>query len=474
MEVQAELLKRSLYRFVRAAWEVIESSPYIDGRHIEAVCDHLQAVYEGRITNLIINIPPGCSKSLVSGVFFPAWVWSQDPTKRLFHASYDVKLSTRDSVKCRALLESPWYQSHFPGMVEFSKDQNQKTYYENKAGGWRLATSVSGHGTGQHPDVVITDDPNNAKQAESPAERQAVIDWWSLTISTRGVSRGVCKVVIQQRLHESDLTGYCLEHGGYDHLCLPMRFEEKRPPTSIGFVDWRESPGELLSPRQFSEKQVTQLEKELGPYGTAGQLQQRPVPRSGGMFDVSKLEIVDAAPLGLKECRSWDTGATEGGGDPTVGVRIGKDLQTGIYYISDVVRGQWRSDKRKAMQKQTADLDYAYPICRQVTQIQQEEPGSAGKEQSADFTRLMSGYSVVTIRETGAKEVRADPFASQVNAGNVKLVRGEWNREFLEELKLAPNGKHDDQWDAAATGFNWLEGKQTAVFLPQGWTFGGG
>lgn len=474
-DLRRTIYQKSLHEFVKAAWHHCgESEPFIDSPHIVAVCDHLQAVFEKRIENLIINIPPGCSKSLISNVFFPAWVWTTAPSKRFFHASYDAKLAIRDSIKCRVLLESRWYQQQFPGMVRFTKDQNQKTFYQNTHGGYRMATSVGGHGTGEHPHFIIADDPNNVKKAESAAERQSVADWWTLTMSTRGVSIQSCRIVVQQRLHEMDLTGVCLSMGGYEHLCLPMRFRGPRPATSIGFVDWRTEVGQLLSPNLFNEDAVAKLEKALGPYGTAGQLDQEPVPRMGSMFDVSKLEIIDAPPLGLKECRSWDTAATQGGGDYTAGVRMGKDMATGFFYILDVARGQWRSEVRKAHQRQTADMDYAYPICRSVTQIQQEEPGSAGKEQSADFTRLMSGYPVVTIRETGAKEVRADPFASQVNAGNVKMVRGEWNRDWIEELRLAPNGKHDDQWDAAATGFNWLEGKSNAVFLPPGWNFGGG
>lgn len=457
---------------MQAAWEQIESNPYIDGQHIKAVSDHLQACYEDKIVDLIINVPPGCSKSLVACVFFPAWVWTKSPEKRFFFSSYDAQLSSRDSAKCRVLLETEWYQTMFPGMVKFSKDQNQKTFYQNTAGGWRMASSVCGHGTGVHPHFVLTDDPNNAKQAESPVERQSVADWWKLTMSSRGVTLGVKKIVIQQRLHQEDLTGVCLEMGGYEHLCLPMRYEGARPPTSIGFVDWRTQEGELLAPNQFNEETVRKLEANLGEYGAAGQLQQRPVPRQGGMFHVDKIETVDAAPALMKECRYWDTASSAGKGDYTAGVRMGKDIKTGIYYIMDVVRDQWSSDVRKRTQRQIADLDYAYPICIAVPQIQSEDPGSAGKDQSADFIRLMSGYTAECIRETGAKETRADPFSSQVNAGNVKMVRAAWNKVYLDELRLFPFGKNDDMVDASSGAFSWLENKSRAQFIPDGWSFG--
>lgn len=458
---------------MKSAWSSIESAEYCDGEHIKAVCEHLQACYDGRIKDLIINIPPGCSKSLIGCVFFPAWVWANDPTKRFFFASYDATLSSRDSSKCRVLLESEWYQSRFPGKVQFTKDQNQKTFYQNTAGGWRMASSVGGHGTGVHPHFVIVDDANNAKQAESQTERQSVADWWTLTMSTRGVTLGVKKIVIQQRLHEEDLTGVCLAQGGYDHLCLPMRYEGSRKPTNIGFVDWRAKEGELLAPNQFNEETVRKLENALGTYGAAGQLQQRPAPRSGGFFKAEKIETVDAAPawLEMKLCRYWDTGATEGSGDFTAGLLMGKHAKTGTYYLLDMSRGQWASEQRKAFQRQAADMDYAYPICHNVTQAQSQEPGSGGKDQAADFVKLMHGYPAKTFRETGDKSVRADPFASQVNAGNVKMVRGEWNRAYIDELKMFPNGKHDDQVDASSGAFNYLENRTGNEFMPSGWKF---
>lgn len=450
---------------------MIEKERYIDGWHIEAVCSHFQAVYQGKITDLIVNIPPGCTKSLIANVFFPSWVWLNDATKRFFHATYDAKLSTRDSVKCRTLLESRWYQTLSGGKVSFARGQSQKTQYENTAGGYRLASSVGGHGTGEHPHFVIVDDANNVKQAESAKERQAVADWMTLTMSTRGITVGCRKINIQQRLHEYDLTGYLLEKGGYEHLCLPMRFESEtiKPATSIGFRDPRTEEGQLLCPQQLNEKQIAKLEKDLGPYGTAGQLQQRPVPRSGGLFDVSQFKMInrEQLPAKLKRVRYWDTSTNSGTGDYTAGVDIGKDLETNLYYIIHVLRGQWLSHERKQRQRQQAEIDG-----KTVTQVQAQEPGSGGADQAADFIKLMTGFTCKVRRESGAKDIRADPYASQVNGGNVYLVRGDWNNDFISEHMVAPNGKNDDQWDAAAGGFNFLNFTKHHVALPSNWSFG--
>jgi hypothetical protein len=277
--------ERSLYEFVRQAWPHIESAPFVDNWHVRAVADHLQAVTDGRIHNLLVNIPPGCSKSLLTCVFWPVWEWANNPTIRWFFASYDQRLSTRDSVKCRALMKSAWFRERWGGRFCLTDDQNQKTYYETDKGGYRLATSVCGHGTGEHPDRIVIDDPHDVRGAESEAERQSVIEWFDLCLSTRGVSRDARRVVIMQRLNEDDLSGHVLKQGDYVHLCLPMWYEPGRMPTTpLGFNDPRTVEGELLTPKQFSEARLAPVVAKLGSYGVAGQMQQRPAPRGGALF----------------------------------------------------------------------------------------------------------------------------------------------------------------------------------------------
>ncbi len=450
-EINRELAERHLYQFIRQAWPHVESAPFIDNWHIEAIAEHLQAQTKGEIENLLINIPPGCSKSLITCVMWPAWSWIHNPESRWFTASYDARLSTRDAVKCRALISSEWYQSNWGDKVQIARGQDQKTYYETTAGGYRLATSIGGHGTGEHPDYIVLDDPHDVSGAESQAERQTALDWWDLTMSTRGVSRGVKRTIIMQRLHTSDMSGHVLEQEGWVHICLPMRYEPGRMQTTpLGFNDPRTQDGELLTPDQFPEHIVRQTETRLGSYGSAGQLQQRPAPREGGMFKPEWFEIVDAAPANAKRVRWWDMAASQDGGDYTTGVKMSKTDQ-GIYYVEDVRRGQLSSFNAENLVKQTAELDG-----KSVKIWMEQEPGSAGKKAIDAFARLLSGYSFRGERSTGSKEVRADPFAAQCEAGNVKLVRGAWNREYLEELALFPKGDHDDQVDASSGAFSKL------------------
>jgi hypothetical protein len=279
-----ERVETRLHDFVRQAWPIVEpETEFVDGWHIRAICEHLEAVTDGRIKRLLINVPPGCCKSLLACVFWACWVWGPRnwPQSRWFFASYGQELSTRDSIKCRKILESPWYRSRWGDRVRIV--HNQMSKFENGAGGWRLATSVGGRGTGEHPDFVVWDDPHNVNDVESPVERERVIAWRAATISLRGMTRDVREVGIMQRLHRDDLSGWMLRtHGDrVDHICLPMRYEESAmpKPTSLDWIDPRATNGELLWPAAINEEHVADAERQLGPHAE-GQLQQRPPTRS--------------------------------------------------------------------------------------------------------------------------------------------------------------------------------------------------
>jgi predicted phage terminase large subunit-like protein len=449
-EVRTETATESLYEFTKQAWPFVESVPYIDGWHIKAWCEHLQAVTEGKIQKLIGNFPPGCSKSLLTSVMWPCWEWASDPTIRWFFASYDKRLSMRDSVKCRTLIKSDWYQSQWP--LKFKDDQDQKTYFETTAGGYRLATSIGGHGTGEHPDRIVVDDPNSVKESESAAIRRMTNDWWDQTMATRGASRNATHTAIQQRTNDDDFTGHvCKKEKNWVKVVLPMRFEPGRMETTpLGFNDPRTIAGELLAPKQLPEEKVKEMENTLGSYGAAGQLQQRPVPREGGMFKRQWFTIVDAAPAIGERVRWWDCAATEGDGDFSVGLRMAKSPD-GIYYIENVQRGQLSAGSRNALIKQTAETDG-----KRIRIGGEQEGGSGGKEAAQNIVRLLAGYTVKFETSTGDKATRAEGFAAQAEAGNVRIVRGDWNEVYLDELCVFPNGKHDDQVDASSGAFNKL------------------
>jgi len=286
LQLTAEKARRRLHEFVVQAWHVLEPDvPFIDGIHVHAICDHLQAITENRLRNLIINVPPGHAKSLLTTVFWPAWTWIDHPESRWLFSSYREPLATRDSVKCRRLIESDWYQVRWGDRYQLADDQNQKQRFENDRTGYRVIVPMSS-GTGERADYVVVDDPHSVDQAESDAERSSAVEWWNGSMSTRlnDFATGH-KVVIQQRLNEADLTGDLLLKGGYELLCLPAEFEPDRQcSTSIGWRDSRTQPGQLLWPEKITQAHLDSLKVTLGSYRYAGQYQQRPSPTGGGML----------------------------------------------------------------------------------------------------------------------------------------------------------------------------------------------
>lgn len=452
-EAERELCRRSLSAFVRRAWSVLEpGQPYIHGWHVDAICEHLSAISSGEITRLLINIPPGTMKSTLTSIFWPAWEWGPcgKPSTRIIGASHEQGLAIRDTRKMRNLINSQWYQSLWP--VALTSDQNQKTFYENEHTGFRQACAVASM-TGRRGDRVIWDDPHSAEAALSDAYRETALRVFQETLPTRlnNPDRSAI-VIVMQRLHEMDVAGLILENDyGYDHLCLPMEYEpERHCTTSIGFTDPRKEEGELLFPGRFSRETVDRDKKVMGSFAVAGQFQQRPAPRSGGFFAWQNIEVVDRAPKLKKIVRYWDKAGTDAGGAYTAGVKMGLG-EDGCYYVLDVVRGQWSAAPREKTIKATANLDG-----NSVQIWIEQEPGSGGKESAEATIKNLAGYNIKSERATGDKAVRAEPYAVQVEAGNIKLVRGEWNQTFIDEHKNFPVGKYKDQIDAAGGGFNKL------------------
>jgi predicted phage terminase large subunit-like protein len=466
--LEAELARRSLRAFVQAAWPLVEPRvPFVPNWHIDAICEHLEAVSRGDITKLLINIPPACMKSYLVSVFWPAWEWATHGGLRVFTASFGSHLPIRDNRRVRDIVTSPWYRAHYS--LDLREDQNQKVRYDTTAGGWRIASSVGGIGMGEHPDRIIVDDPHSTRQAESDLERQAAMHWFDRTIGTRGVSRGIKLVVIMQRLHERDLSGHILERADVDdwtHLCLPMRYESDRQHTTvIGWTDPRRAPGELLWPALFSDEKLIRIEAGMDAYARSGQLQQRPVPPDGALFQREWFAIVGARPTEVEaRCRFWDCAATEvsaAAKDPdwTVGALVAR--ASGRFFVEDIIRVRRSPAAIDALIVETAKLDGTSVAIRE-----EEEPGSAGKTVVAARTRRLAGYNYRGVAATGAKTLRWRPLAIQAEVGNLKLVEGAWNRAFLDEASSAPRGAHDDQLDAVAGAFTCvaLEATPTPIF----------
>lgn len=442
--------------------------PLVVGWVLDAICEHLEAVSAGEIRRLLINVPPGCTKSLTTNVFWPAWEWGprQRPDLRYVSSSYAEKLTVRDNRRCRQLITSEQYQAGWGHVFQLADDQNAKIRYDTTQRGFKIATSVGGVSTGERGDRVIVDDPHNVKEGESELKRDEAILWFTETMPTRINDDDSAIVVIMQRVHERDVSGLILaEELGYEHLCIPMEFEANHPhrsTTCIGWSDPRTEEGELMWPERFSERHLEQDLKPVfraggGEYAIAGQLQQRPAPRGGGMFKKADFDKVDRPPEHVRErVRGWDmagTKLTQKGGKRaayTAGVKmsIGHD---GTVYIEDVARGKWSPGEVERNMKATAEQD-GYGCAIDFPQ----DPGQAGKAQRRTLSGLLHGYRVSSSPETGSKEDRAQPLAAQVENGNVAIVRAAWTDAFLAEAATFPRGRYKDQVDAATRAYAYL------------------
>jgi predicted phage terminase large subunit-like protein len=483
-EADGREMTGSLHAFVKGAWHIIEPEhAFCDNWHVQELCRVLEDIaftkedeierkpwdldeslrdYE-HVQRAIFNVPPGTMKTLLISVLWPCWLWARNPKLRILTATYSDKRALDSNIKARKIIKSVWFQSYWK--VDLDEGQDAKGRFDNKEGGWRIATSVGGEGTGLHPDVIIIDDASTAMAAQSDTERKAVTDWFSNTISSRGVSRNVAIVVIGQRLHDEDLSGFLINgpsRAYWYHVCLPMRYEPTRPATDKdrGWTAYKNDPrraqGELLWPALFDEGKVKKLELDLVE-DAPGQLQQDPTPKGGRLFKVEEFKYYDTLPSRMRWARGWDTGGTEGGGDPTAGVKIGEELNehdesTGRYYVADVATGQFGADGVEKLILSTTQLDGVECAVRE-----EREGGSAGKAVTNARAKSLAGYDYEEVLPGSNKVVKSKPFRAQVNAGNVHLPKdAAWTRAYVAELRDFPNGKHDDQVDGSAVAFNAL------------------
>jgi predicted phage terminase large subunit-like protein len=409
--------------------------------------------------------------------------------------SYRGDLALRDADRSRQLIKSPWYQQNWgegyeikegrdgddaifktafsPAEFDLIRSQDSKGRFGNSKGGYRYSTSIAGI-MGEGGDFVVLDDPHNVEQAESADVRKDTIRRLDLALPTRVRSPTGGIVIIMQRLHEKDYSGHVLENepGEWQHICLPAEYEvnpetgENAHPTPTRtclineetgepWEDWRTEPGELLFPALFSGGRIDKLKKPLGVYGVSGQLQQRPTPRSGGMFDREDLErnVVEEKnmPTIVKWCRAWDLASTKDGGDYTAHVKAGKGSDGLIYFVFAAELQEKSSTVRKMFDR-FVKVDGASVITRLP-----QDPGQAGKDQAEQYVAGNLGYPIKVVRPTGDKETRAEPLSSAFQIDMVKIVAGTWNDTLIERLASFPApGAPDDVVDAAADAYNEL------------------
>jgi len=437
-----------------------------------AIAEALEKVERGEITRLIISLPPRHGKSTITSEIFPAWFLGRNPDKRIIACSHGASLAHKFSRKARNLIAGRAFVNVFgdrgaPSGLRLRRDRSHtdRPYAvalaqdSRNVGEWDLASphkggytsaGVGGSITGRGGHILLLDDPvKGAKEAASQTISEGIWEWYLSDAYTRLEENGAI-VIIMTRWREDDLAGRVLQAAKDDpeadqwvELRLPALAEENDP---LGRPE-----GACLWEEKFPVARLLRIAKTLGQRVFAALFQQRPTAAEGDLFHTGRLRIVDAAPaLVAGRVRYWDKAGTQSGGAYTAGVKISRGYDD-VYYIEDVVRGQWGSDVRNDTMRNTAWLDGPT-----VTQWVEQEPGSGGKESAEITVKLLAGLVVLVERVTGSKEVRANPYAAQVNGGNVCLVRGPWNKAYIDELGMAPNGTYWDQIDASSGGFTKL------------------
>lgn len=458
--IERAICEKSFYEFAIRAWQHIDTSVLVLNWHFEAICNALQAVADGATTRLLINVPPGCAKSMIVSVLFPAWMWTHRPSWRAVSASHSFEFAKRDTRRSRELIRSEWYQSHWP--IQFSDDQDQKQSYENTHRGFRVAKPMTGI-TGERGNCVIIDDPHSVDDAKSEATRTSVVENFLEAVPNRlnDLEKDAI-IVIMQRLHEEDVAGTILDMElGYDHLCIPMEYEGDPNDTPWGYRDPRTEDGELMFPVKFSRKAVDALKKSLRT-SYAGQYQQRPAPREAGEIDKTWFEHtrydLGEHPQGCNYYMTSDH-APAGNKDYNVFRIWGIDHKRHLWLV-DSFRKQCKMDVALGIKRDDEGKLHYLPSGA-LHLIRRWKPLAFFPEDDNNWKSVGDLFKQA-LREAGLfvriepqptgglgdKVVKAQSFCTLAALGQVHLPRGTIGDTALAEYVMFPNGKHDDQVDA--------------------------
>jgi predicted phage terminase large subunit-like protein len=472
------LLKFSLHNFIRYFWDTYSQEPFVDNWHIEKICEELEKIARRvgkrlpKENDVVINVPPGTTKTAMVSIFFPVWCWVNWYWMKFITTSHSKDLSLESAEYSRDIIWSEKFKAMFPE-ITIKQDKSKKSNFRVvfleyipsqpaprvKIGGGRVSTSVGSKIIGFHAHIIIPDDIIDPKGTTSIVAIKEANDYIDHTISTRSVNKRVTTMImIMQRLHQNDPTAHMLkkikEGKNIKHICLPGQLRDSKDKARVRpleFLSYYENG--LLDANRLDESSLKSLKIDLGTYGFEGQIEQDPVPAKGGMFHVDKILVIDQFPSPnqiLEDVRYWDKAATDGGGCFTAGTRMIK-RKDGKILIADVRRGQWDSGNRERIIRKTAEAD---GIDTKV--YHEQEPGSSGKDSALATNRNLEGFFAEGDRPTGSKVTRADLFSVPVNDGDVLMMRGDWNEPFIDELRHFPFSTFKDQVDSASGAYRTL------------------
>ena len=514
-EVEKEISSISLIDYCAFAFEALyPHSKFIKTDSAIVLCDRLEAVERGEVTRLLITLPTGVAKSLITNVIYPSWLWGakQKPHLGFINCSHKESLAIEHLRLARQLIQSEWYQEIWP--IKFLGDQNEKKNFQNDKMGSRRAMAVEGL-TGYRANYILYDDPHSVLTVESDVVREKAVKFFAEVMPTRlnDLNTDVI-IVIMQRTHPDDVAGLILKNNlKYEHLMMSLEFMKdykcyskikpnfiENPKKEKVFfndklsiwqnkkyieddaelkienlkcenrycIDERKREGEILDKARHDKEKVLERKESMvmmrGLYSHNAQSQQRPTMLSGGLVNREDLKVIDIGSdihkelmrNTIKSARGWDLAATVNTTSAyTCGVLINKTTD-GKYLISHVIRFKGSPGKVETTIKSIGESDgIKVKACLPI------DPGQAGVAQKIRYGQILAGNNFIFTKETKSKENRVEGFAAQCEHGNVYILRGDWNTNYIDELCAFPNSTFKDQVDATSTAFNNLIYKPT-------------
>lgn len=452
VSLKRKVLEESYYEFFK--WSFVQLFPneqLVPNFHIKYLCDELQKEVERIIRkeekeeDIIANIPPRSSKSLIVSVSLNAWAWIKDPTIPFIAVSFDEDLSYLNAQYCKDLIKSDEYQLLFGHIFQIRKDANSKGYFMNDKGGFRLSKTTGGNITGHKGTIIIVDDPQNPKTAESEVKRTEAITYYTNALYNRltPINLGI-RIIIMQRLHENDLTGYLLKNNGedYRHICLPARLSSDVKPASL--VSYYKEG--LLDPVRLSDKILSSFERTLGSRGYTGQYQQTPSPDEGGIWKKEWFDIIN--PLFLQRdpkespVNVYIDGAyTEKTENDPTGILTTFTVDNTIYIV----------DFQELWLEFPALIAWLQTYCQSMGVNSYSrvviEPKASGKSIVQTLRATTSHNVIESPPPTDDKITRAHAKSPTLEGRRVKLVDGRYIENFLNKIALFPNADHDEAVD---------------------------
>jgi predicted phage terminase large subunit-like protein len=476
---EAEELSLSLKDFVREAWKVLKpDSEYLHNWHIDAICEHLEAVTRKEITHLQIWLPPVSMKTILVNVMWPAWEWTHTPSRKYICASYSEPYAGTVSAQSRILIRSPWYQARWGH--KFNLISESLLYYTNDKGGTRLACSPEGRVTGLHGNRIIVDDllkPSEAEAVSGQAIR-STNDWFDSDLSNRHIPNDYARIIVMQRIHESDVAMHALERRHYDVLALPERRWKTHPYAWHG--DPRDDDGELLWPAFRDEETSKDMESHMLSWRVAGQLQQWPTTREGEIlkrhwwrfYDPKLLKDEKRRPKFRLVVQSVDTPLKDKESNDLIAIQAwgvtGADR-----YLIDLKKGHMNfGQAKRAIVEQAIYIRRMFPHARHQILI---ENAGYGVELIEELKREVTGVTKISRGADGDKILRAEAASADLESGNCFLPGYRTGQDefslpdearcpadivdFIDSCAIFPNGRNDDDVDAWSQCMNWLRSR---------------